>query len=165
MILLKCHLHEVLHFEDIVCDGDEAMKNSVLSSLSFNLLRNIHFWTSEIHEDNLCKQQAASAGIVGTKSKKIWMSSAYIWNLISCLRRISPTGAMYMVKERGTYYRALRHAEVERVSIWTSSSNVHTICPAPEIRRRPIKSYSRDAISGLKSVEHDVVVQGIKRSR
>ena len=72
--------------------GDEAMKNSVLSSLSFNLLRSIHFWTSEIHEDNLCKQQAASPGIVGTKSKKIWMSSAYIWNLISCLWRISPTG-------------------------------------------------------------------------
>ena len=40
----------------------------------------------------------------------------------------------------GTYYRALRHAEVERVSIWTSSSNVDTIYPASEIRRNQFRA-------------------------
>ena len=28
------------------------MKKSVMSSLSFNLVQSIHFWTSEIQEDN-----------------------------------------------------------------------------------------------------------------
>ena len=38
IIDMKCYIMKILFVM-----GDEAMKNSVLSSLSFNLLRSIHF--------------------------------------------------------------------------------------------------------------------------
>ena len=94
------------------------MINSVLSSLSFNILDDIHCPMSSIHVTSWETHSSSAPATLGWEDRYTCWSSVYSWYVIPWLQHKSPRGTVYKVNRLGPKYTTLGNPKLKGDWIW-----------------------------------------------